>query len=296
MSKSFASLLRNSRLATYDRSINQVYTTPLKHKQVGDWGLKRNLPTVIRTKYATIEALDTQEHQTPWQSANSQVLFIRRWKENFPSSEKPVPRSATETFNIAKMTPANFKRFLQQCARLEPQFQQLLRKKELVPEQVFDFLHVSFSDSPADTPVGPTYSSYTVDHGYSVEGRILNADKHGHAVGIGGVVAFLPKRHSMNLRHLGDRKVRTFYVESAHIDDEGKPRVVLTSSSPGAGSAPFTLSFDDFYEDNTPTVQTSDLFLKKTETLGRVKDDNNQVQANPDHEKLMSRIVELIQK
>lgn len=295
MSKSFASLLRNSRLASYDRSISQVYTAPAKYKQVGDWGLKRTLPTVIRTKYATFEALDTQEHQTPWKAANNQVLFVKRWKENFPKSEKPVPRTDVETHNIAKMTPGDFQRFLQQCARLEPEFQQLLKKKELVPEQVFEFLQVTFADNPSDVPVGPTYSSYTPDQSYPVEGRILNGRKHGHAVGVGGVVAFLPKRHSINLRHLGDKKVRTFYVESAYIDDEGKPRVVLTTKPAESDSAPFTLSFDGLYDD-TPTIHTRDLFLTRSDSLGIIQDDDDRVQANPDHDELMSRIADLIHK
>jgi hypothetical protein len=34
--------------------------------------------------------------------------------------------------------------------------------------------------------------------------------------------------------------------------------------------------------------------LTKTESLGKIKDDDNQVQANPDHDKLMSRIAGLL--
>lgn len=289
---SFASLLRSSRLATYDRSISQVYTTPLKKK--ANWGLKRDLPKVIRTKYVTIGALDTSEHQTPWESGNSKVLFVKRWKENFYHSKRPAPRLDTETHNIVRMTPAQFNRFLGQVSKLEPQFQALLKKKELVPEQVFEYLNVTFAESPAsESPVGPTYSDYynTPDApAYPVEGRILNAEKHGHAVGIAGVVAFLPKRHSMSLRQLGDRRVRTFYVESAHIDDEGKPKVMLTTTPPGAASLPFMLNFDDDVEE---PFTSSNMFLKRKESIGKVDD---QIKANPDHDKLMSRIAGLINK
>ncbi|KAG1109473.1 hypothetical protein G6F42_015645 [Rhizopus arrhizus] len=267
MSNTFASLLRNSRLASYDRTINQVYTTPLKRKQIGDWGLKRNLPTVIRTRYATIEALDTAEHQTPWQSGNDKVLFVKRWKENFPESRRPAPRSDKHTYNIAKMTPVDFRRFLQQCAKRAPEFQHL---------------------------VGPTYSDYTSDEPYSVEGRILNAGRHGHAVGIGGVVAHLPKRHSLGLRQLGDRRVRTFYVESAHIDDEGKPKVVLTMTPPGTASLPFMLAFDDVADDQHQTMTTSEMFLTRKQSIGKVRDDQDQAKANPNHDALMSRITGLI--
>ncbi|KAG2204671.1 uncharacterized protein EV154DRAFT_536761 [Mucor mucedo] len=289
MSNTFASLLRGSRLATYDRSIAQVYTTPLKHKQIGDWGLKRNLPTVIRTRYATIEQLDTAEHQTPWQPGDSQVLFVKRWKENFPASKKPVPRLDSPTHNIVEMTPAEFNRFLHSCSLLSPSFQHLLKKKELVPEQVFDYLNVTFKESAAQKPVGPTYSDYDTEEVYPVQGRILNAERHGHAVGIAGVVGFLPKRHSMGLRQTGNRKVRQFYVESAKIDEEGKPHVLLTLTPPGAASLPFMLAFDED-EPAQVAVKTNRVFLTKKP----LEDDN--LTPHPDHDKLMSRIADLINK
>ncbi|KAI8642338.1 hypothetical protein BD408DRAFT_416639 [Parasitella parasitica] len=292
MSNTFASLLRNSRLASYDQTISQVYTTPLKRKHIGDWGLKRNLPTVIRTRYATIEGLDTGEHQTPWQSGNSKVLFLKRWKENFPESRKPTPRSDSQTHNIAKMSPVDFRRFLQQCAKRAPDFQQLVKQKELVPDQLYDYLKISFADT--NDFVGPTYSDYTSDEPYSVEGRILNAGRYGHAVGVGGVVAHLPKRHSLELRQLGDRKVRTFYVESAHIDDEGKPKVVLTVTPSGTASLPFLLAFDDGVDYKHKTITTAEMFLTRRESIGKVRDNQNQTQANPKHDELMSRIAGLI--
>lgn len=286
MSNTFASLLRGSRLASYDRKIAQVYTTPLKHKQIGDWGLKRNLPTVIRTRYATIEQLDTAEHQTPWQPGDSQVLFVKRWKENFPSSKKPVPRLDRPTHNIVEMTPAEFDRFLHACSLKAPSFGQLLKKKEIVPEQVFDYLNVTFKESPAERPVGPTYSDHETDEVYPVQGRILNAARHGHAVGIAGVVGFLPKRHSVGLRQTGNRKVRQFYVESAKIDEEGKPHVLLTLTPPGAASLPFMVAFAD----EPVQVKSTRMFLTKKP----IEQDN--VLPHPDHDQLMSRIADLINK
>ncbi|KAI9486019.1 MAG: hypothetical protein EXX96DRAFT_547403 [Benjaminiella poitrasii] len=301
MSKSFANLLRNSRLASYDRTINQVYTTSIKNKQLGDWGLKRNLPTVIRTRYVTIDALDTTEHQTPWQSGNNQVLFLKRWKENFPNSKKPVPRLDREQFNVTKMTPANFKRFLQQCAKRAPEFQQLLRKKELVPEQLFDYLNVTFIENPAENPVGPTYSDYRSSPGqasYSVQGRLLNSEKNGHAVGVGGVVAFLHKRHSWDLSQKGNRRVRTFYVESAYVDEDGKPRVTLTVNPPNHSSLPLAFISNDIQDEPSyHHLSVADMFLTKR-SIGKVKveDIESPIKPNPDHDKVMSRITELIKK
>lgn len=293
MSNSFASLLRGSRLASYSKSVEQVYTTPTHSKRIGDWGLKRNLPTVIRTPYLTINSLDTAEHQTPWRSGSSQVLFTKRWKENFPNSKRPAARSDQTIHNIVKMTPAEFNRFLQHCAKQAPKFQQLLQQKKQVPEQVFDYLSITFSDGPGDRVVGPTYSDHPVTESYPVEGRILNAAKYnGHVVGIGGVAAFLPKRHSLGLRQLGDRRVRTFYVEEAEIDEDGKPRVTL-SLSPSGNHGDNHLSFMLHLEEDpnhTPTVQ--EMFLTRKSPINRIKEDN--IQANPDHESLMRRIKGLI--
>ncbi|KAI8886946.1 hypothetical protein K501DRAFT_283550 [Backusella circina FSU 941] len=294
MSNSFGSLLRNSRLASYDRSINQVYTTSAKRKAVGDWGLKRNLPNVIRTRFVNIQQLDTAEHQTPWQSGESQVMFVHRWKENFPqASKRPMPRADQIHHNIVQMTPAHFRRFLKQCAQKEPQFQAALKKKTLVPEQVFEYLNVSFTEGPAEGVVGPTYAEINEPFNTMVEGRILNAGKRGHNVGIGGVVAFLPRRGSDNLRHLGDRKVRTFYVESASLDEQGKPSVVLTVNPPGASSIPFVLSLED-EEEVDHRMSASDMFLTRRESIGRVREEDK-MRANPDHENLMNRIAGLIQ-
>ncbi|KAI7906427.1 uncharacterized protein BX663DRAFT_427879 [Cokeromyces recurvatus] len=294
MSTSFANLFRNSRLATYDRTISQVYTTPLKNKQTGDWGLKRNLPAVIRTRYVTIDALDTAEHQTPWKSGNDQVLFIKRWKENFPDSKKPVPRLDREQFNITNMTPANFKCFLQQCAKHAPEFQQLLKKKELVPEQVYDYLNITFKENPAESPIGPTFSEYTSKTSYSVQGRILNSEKGGYAVGVGGVVAFLPKRHSWMLSQKGDRRVRTFYVESACIDEDSKPRVTLTTEPPiDDASHSFSSLFDQKGNHSHP-LSTKEMFLTKGKVKRRI-DDDDQVKPNPDHDKLMDRMFNLME-
>ncbi|KAI9496733.1 hypothetical protein BDB00DRAFT_750298, partial [Zychaea mexicana] len=225
MDKTFASALRNSRLASFDRKLPQVYATSRNCKRGGEWGLKRNLPSVIRTPHITVSDLDTAEHQTPWQSGSSQVLFVRRWKENFPVSKRPMPRSEQKEYNIGSMTPAEFKQFIKHASKRAPEFQQKLKSKELVQDQVYEFLGATFSNK---TMVGPTYSDYQqVEMGYPVQGRILGSVEGGYAVGIGGVVAFLPKRMALNVRRTGDRSVRTFYVQHASFDKDGRPRVTL---------------------------------------------------------------------
>lgn len=331
MTTSFAQLLRHSRLATYDRGINQVYTTPLKRKQIGDWGLKRNLPTVIRTKHLTVGALDTSEHQTPWESGESQVLFVKRWKENFPNSHKPAPRSEEIQHNIASMTPAEFQRFLRQSQKKASEFQAALAKKEMVPEQVYDFLSVNFAETTDNNHgngiVGPTYSEHQVGWDYPVQGRILNADRQGHVIGIGGVVATLPKRSAIGLRNSGDRRVRTFFVRNAELDDQGKPKVEVTMQAKGASSSiPLLNNYESFdayeytsdrYENNngqynpnadnrhnnrklrnrfnnTPNMSADDMMHMKSHRRPQGPESDDNITPNPDHTDLMARIAGLL--
>jgi hypothetical protein len=290
-----------------------VYTKPTKHNSKKGWGLKRDLPSVIRTKYVTIKALDTAEHQTPWESGESQVLFVKRWKENFPNSSKPASRSEDIQYNIASMTPAEFQRFLASCQKKATEFQQKLQKKEMVPEQVYDFLSVNFSDNTekVNGVVGPTYSDHHVGWDYPVQGRILNNDRHGHVVGIGGVVALLPKRTAIGLRNSGDRSVRTFFVSQAEMDEQGKPKVTVTLQSKGATSSiPLLNNFEDYeafefntnhYEPNNNNNNNRQRKLRKQNTeemrhprrnQGPESDDN--ITPNPDHTELMARISGLL--
>ncbi|KAI8375986.1 uncharacterized protein BYT42DRAFT_572984 [Radiomyces spectabilis] len=297
MEKSFGNLLRHSRLATYDRTLPQVYTTPRKCKQIGDWGLKRNLPTVVRTPFVTIGDLDTAEHQTPWKSGQGQVLFVRRWKENFPNSKKPAPRSETVEYNVARMTPAEFQRFLKQASKKAPAFKEALAKKEVVPEQVFDYVNATFSNSSSSTTVGPTYSDHDAGWDYPVEGRILNSVTGGHAAGIAGVVALLPKRYSVGLRNSGDRKLRTFYVNEVKWDEEGRPMVEVKLRGAGetSPSLPHFLSGEydqqSLHQSKFGSMSAHDMFESRPDQRDNipVEEEDNSV-ANPVHMKLMERI------
>ncbi|KAI8884157.1 hypothetical protein K501DRAFT_83793 [Backusella circina FSU 941] len=304
MEKSFANLLRHSRLASYDSSLTQVYKTPKHCKKIGDWGLKRNLPTVIRTPHVTIGGLDTAEHQTPWESGESKVLFVKRWKENFPNSRKPASRPEEIHHNVASMTPAEFQRFLKKSQKKAGQFQEALKKKELVPEQVFEYLNANFAETVTENGgiVGPTYSEYNVGWDYPVQGRILNQDKHGFAIGIGGVVASLPRRKVIGLRNIGNREVRTFFVQQAELDEQGKPKVeVLLKNNDGSSSVPLLNDnggFDIFYnpaKSESPFAMDSDKtgFKSRRRNQGPETDDN--IKPNPEHTDLMARISGLLE-
>ncbi|CAO3600167.1 unnamed protein product [Absidia cylindrospora] len=311
MDKTFAGLLRHSRLASYNRTLPQVYTTSKKAKKMGNWGFKRGLPTVVRTRYVTVGNLDTAEHQTPWQSGESQVLFLKQWKENFPNSKAPSPRRELVQHNVAAMNPRAFKQFLKQASQQAPAFQQALKNKEIVPEQLYDYLSCHFNKDIVNDQqqqeggvVGPTYSDHQVEWNYPVQGRILNVDSDGYAVGIGGVVAKLTRRNSTGLRNSGDRRVRDFYVTDAQINQQGRPEVTVNiQSEPSSMNSILTQNYFNLHSSNTnggdgssttePALQ--DMFLgRRRSRFHESPNDPDNIQPNPDHHNLMKRISGLL--
>ncbi|KAG2182104.1 hypothetical protein INT43_007031 [Umbelopsis isabellina] len=234
MDKSFAKLLRSSKLASFDSTIPQVYSTKNCWKKRGDWGLKRTLPNVIRTKHITVGALDTAEHQTPWNSANASVNFVRVWKENFPTSQKPKPQPEVVFRDLGSLTEDEFKKLVKKSKKLSPEYNQLVKDDKLSKKQLLEFLGVTASPTAQKSQgvVGPTYSDHQPEYGYPVEGRILGMEgTFKYVVGVSGITA------SLNVKDTGrpaiDKEVRTFFVKHASIEPNGRPNIVLSSAKPG---------------------------------------------------------------
>ncbi|KAH7914027.1 mitochondrial ribosomal protein subunit-domain-containing protein [Hygrophoropsis aurantiaca] len=80
-SSPFANLIKQSKFATFDPQIAQVYTTSGGDAFRGNWGFKRPLPIRRRAAYITVKAVDTKEKQTEWNSAEMQGLWIKNWGE-----------------------------------------------------------------------------------------------------------------------------------------------------------------------------------------------------------------------
>lgn len=309
MDKTFASALRHSRLASFDRKLAQVYTTSKNCKRSGEWGLKRSLPTVVRTPYITVSDLDTTEHQTPWQSGTSQVYFVKRWKENFGGSKRPVPRKEHVEYNVATMTAGEFKHYVKRMSKRANEFQAKIANKELVDDQVFEYIGAIFdTDDNRQRLVGPTYSDYTMPYGYPVQGRILNAVDGGYAVGVGGVVAFLPKSSAVNLRRSGDKSVRTFYVSSTEFDAHGRPRVTLRLHQPITASSIISSSNTQSLSSSTsvtpiPTYSSSSSLSSSSSSESEQDKDRfgsmfltSSEDPNPNHQELMQMFSELMKK
>ncbi|RUS20257.1 hypothetical protein BC937DRAFT_95593 [Endogone sp. FLAS-F59071] len=217
MEKSFAKILRSSRLSSFDPSIPQVYVLKQSSARTGDWGFKRNLPTVIRTNLITVQALDTAEHQTPWRSAQESTLFVKCWKENFPASNRPAPQPEKLPRNIAAMRSCEWKHFLSEATTRKAEWHNAKNLSESMP--LLTFLEATDSTDSNTLPpiVGPIYSSVPEPETWRVKGRVLNHDRAGFAVGIAGVVAFLPRNYTFGYR-TPDRKLRDLYVRRAEID------------------------------------------------------------------------------
>ncbi|KAG0235451.1 hypothetical protein BGW42_005237 [Actinomortierella wolfii] len=266
MERSFAHLLRTSRLATYDRSIPQIYTTTTKAKKIGDWGLKRNLPTVLRTQYLTIEQLDTAEHQTPFESAAGDYLFLQRWKENFPRSRPPAKQPVHVQRDLATLSDKEFKALLKEAKARRQEWKEALAKNQVRPEDHLSFLNTTAkshhhrpylsasSDSVAAaaglmpstasamanlgtvTPtgtikVGPTYSYYEPKEPVVVQGRPVGRERQEHLVAVSGVIAKLPASRQAHGQKLPPH-LQSFYVHKAEIDVDGRPNVELSTVPP----------------------------------------------------------------
>jgi hypothetical protein len=245
--QSFARLLRTSRLASYDPHIPQVYTTFGRHRKRGDWGLKRNLPTTVHTNVITVQALDTPEHQTPFESAQAQVWQLERWKEAFPASQPPPPRSVNPPINILKLKPSEWRRFLRQVKERKDEWRAAVRENKYQAGDHLRFLNADYYPVNqtgerviSTTAVGPWYDWYPSTR-HAVKGRTLNRIGSGFAVGVGGIVAMLPAHKVLKLTALTSN-VNTFYVEQMVIDEHGRPEVqlsMLESTSAVSTQLPF---------------------------------------------------------
>ena len=94
----FAQLFKQSKFASFDRHIGQVYTTHGGDAHRGDWGFKRPLSVRRRGAYITVKNVDTTEYQTEWNSAEPQALWVKNWDELQMAPQPPDygPYSSTE--------------------------------------------------------------------------------------------------------------------------------------------------------------------------------------------------------
>ncbi|KAG8834039.1 hypothetical protein FRC17_009677 [Serendipita sp. 399] len=80
-SSSFATLLKQSKFASYSPAIAQVYTTYGGHAFRGDWGVKRPLSVRKSGRALLIQSIDSPQQQTEFRSGEPESKMVKRWNE-----------------------------------------------------------------------------------------------------------------------------------------------------------------------------------------------------------------------
>ncbi|KZP01098.1 hypothetical protein CALVIDRAFT_532710 [Calocera viscosa TUFC12733] len=83
----FASLLRQSKFASYDRGIGQVYTSPPAHRVRGNYGFKHPTPSTAKSrkfKYINVTEPDSPYKVMFWQSAERSARWMNTMDELGP--------------------------------------------------------------------------------------------------------------------------------------------------------------------------------------------------------------------
>jgi hypothetical protein len=88
--------------ATLPHPIHQTITTPQSSLARGDWGFKRPLPLRATTKSSTpfirVEAIDTYEHVTEFNSSADHAISLQKWQEMGVPLTIPAIKDTKETF------------------------------------------------------------------------------------------------------------------------------------------------------------------------------------------------------
>lgn len=81
MTNTFSELFRRSRFASFSPNIPQLYHVPNQTKNIG---MKRPLPSTIKTRVVRVQAVDTRAKQTSFESGLSRYMRFKRFQESFP--------------------------------------------------------------------------------------------------------------------------------------------------------------------------------------------------------------------
>ncbi|KAJ2161893.1 hypothetical protein GGF46_001084 [Coemansia sp. RSA 552] len=254
MEGAFGRLYRTSKLASYDRSIKQIYTTYKSSLGRKEWGLKRRLPKKVGTQLVVLKSAETREQMVDFESANQPYLMVQSWKENFTASTSPkwaaMPEPEFGMYgaaehpgdsadgraargpqrNLGRMSRLEWRRFLDEVKARRSEWKAELAKGNYAPEEALTFVNAtSVSSSTSDGVVrSPTYHDYEPPaQSVEVYGRILNRTGASYAVAVQGIVATLPHSNYIQDHGFQNRDVKKFFVHSARFDNQGRPVVVL---------------------------------------------------------------------
>lgn len=83
-SSSYSALLRRSKLASYNPSIEQVYTSTGGNLSRSNFGLKRPLPqaTTSAAPFVRVNSLDNAQKRTEFRKGTKEALYVQKWAES----------------------------------------------------------------------------------------------------------------------------------------------------------------------------------------------------------------------
>ena len=219
----------------------------------GEFGLKHGLEAVHST--IVVDALDDPRLNKPKvKSAWHQLALGQVWKENFVLSETPsnARQAALEALPSAPLD--HYQTLLSKARASKETFGQLIKNRKIAIDDWQAFLGIRDQDASVESVHPPTYLVKTLDKVQKVKGRILNTVNGGFAVGIAGIVAYLPQNEANIddlVRQNGQKKefkrltmtsskstsidresVFDFYVLSAKHDAQGRPEIILSMHPP----------------------------------------------------------------
>ncbi|KAG0024698.1 hypothetical protein BGZ80_010277 [Entomortierella chlamydospora] len=212
MERSFPQLLRTSRLATFDKTIPQIYTTTGKSKAIGDWGLKRNLPT------KDLSTMTDAEFKKLLQTAREKR---QAWKEALAKNEVPSDEHLSFMNIMSRYSKAG---------PIDTSTSQA--SVGFGTPAATTASSVPMAGSSTRVKVGPTYGFYEPSTPTIVQGRCLGRTRTNQLIGVCGAIATLPNNSSAHLQ-VSSKSLQQYYVHRAELDADGRPNILLGNTAPG---------------------------------------------------------------
>ncbi|EPY51439.1 ribosomal protein subunit L51-b [Schizosaccharomyces cryophilus OY26] len=192
---SFANLLRNSRAATLTKCFQESSPSTTHNGARGDWGCKRNLPR-IRTRYISVNELDSVYNQMEFQSSARFVRLLRNWFDAGFVRDPAEQAITQELVKESKPIQSNYRN------RFGLQNQ---RSNDSSPIENSNFRRfnvaagIQYSNVPLITShVTPKYESNCGYHRRKLIAHTLNSDASTAHYGLGGLILRLPKTRVMS--------------------------------------------------------------------------------------------------
>ncbi|KNE65386.1 hypothetical protein AMAG_11022 [Allomyces macrogynus ATCC 38327] len=244
---SVGTLLRNSKLAQFDRHLPQVYTSVN-----GQWGaVKARIPARMPATYLTFRALDTKFQVPDMRNADGKVQTVRRLKEQLPYvvpssyaafTAQDAPGAAPVT-NLADLPRAELRELIASLPTGHIKNPAEWHKPLRVDNTPLRNMRSTAAPGSSHAPAGPVYTVHDTTSAArdaaaalgssvaaqaaatgdvpQVHGRMLAQYRSKHAVGVAGIVGEVEG-------HSRPSKVLTkFEVDEATWDRRARPILKL---------------------------------------------------------------------